>query len=224
LGEPFVDTPSSVIEKLLDRAAAIEKPIARATVPVEVSVLSPAETHTSDLPGVFLAPAIPENLLATVASRIALASLKGRLDGVTFDHLRGLLDGRTHFNCWAMTTASRGSFNKMRPGDIVLFSTTGTGRFTYRAIVRGKLESKLLGDLLWTITPREPWSLIYLLEEVRHIDLDKERLVSEFGYDRSFRVYGITRVQTERVRLAVERRGGLEAAFSAAVAPSESSD
>jgi hypothetical protein len=71
-------------------------------------------------------------------------------------------------------------FDMMRARDIVLFTSRETGRFTYRAVVREKLESKLL-------------------------------------------FMASTRVQTERVRLAVQRRGGLEGVFSAVVAPSESS-
>jgi hypothetical protein len=120
-----------------------------------------------------------------------------------------------------MTTAKRGSFNKMRPGDTVLFTTRRTGRFTYKAVVTGKLESKTLGHLLWPETAKESWSLIYLLEKVRRINLDKEPLVCEFGYERSFPVYGITRVQDERVRLALERRGSLDEVLSAAEAASE---
>jgi hypothetical protein len=88
--------------------------------------------------------------------------------------------------------------------------------------VTGKLERRLLGHLLWPITPGASWALIYLLEEVRRIDISKEQLVCEFGYERSFPVYGITRVQNERVRLAVERRGSLDAALSAAAAASKS--
>src|SRR5687768_9471233 len=71
-------------------------------------------------------------------------------------------------------------FDMIRARDIVLFTLRETGRFTYRAVVREKLESKLL-------------------------------------------FMASTRVQTERVRLAVLRRGGLEGVFSAVVAPAESS-
>lgn len=78
------------------------------------------------------------------------------------------------------------------------------------------------GHLLWPETAKESWALIYLLEEVNRIDIGKEQLVCEFGYERSFPVYGITRVQDERVRLAIERRGSLDAVFSAAEAASKS--
>jgi hypothetical protein len=31
------------------------------------------------------------------------------------------------------------------------------------SIVTGKIESQPLGDILWPITPNQPWSLVYLL-------------------------------------------------------------
>jgi hypothetical protein len=103
----------------------------------------------------------------------------------------------------------------MHVGDLVLFTPKGTGRFTYRGTVTGKIESQSLGNSLWPVNSGRPWSLVYLLHDVRSIDLSKERLLAEFKYSPSFPVYGITRVDPERVKSAVEARGSLDAVLKA---------
>jgi len=215
LSEPLVDTPSSVIERLLDQVSTPSAALRPTRIQDQEGVPSAILRETAD-PGLFLAPASPENLQTSVERAISLEDIRSRLDSPTLELLRKRLGGAKSFQCWAMTASSRGSFDKMRIGDIVLFTPRGTGRFTYRATVSSKFESQRLGDVLWQITPGKPWSLIYLLEGVRRTDLDKEHLVAELGYDRSFRVYGITRVEPARLSVAVARRGSLEAVLGAA--------
>lgn len=214
LSEPLVDTPNSVIERLLESATAAgpkgsTQPGAPAPRARQVTAAG------GDSPGLFLAPASAENIAATISRGVRVSDIVGRLDAATAELLRRHVEGE-RFHCWAMTVSSRGTFDNMSVGDLVLFTPKGTGRFTYRATVAGKLESQTLGDLLWSVTPGKPWSLIYLLSDVRRVDIDKERLVAEFGYDRSFRVFGITRVQSERMRSALTRRGSLESVLRAA--------
>jgi hypothetical protein len=215
LSVPLVDTPNSVIQRLLDQVGTPAD--TAATKPVrERGVDGLAVNSESIDPGLFLAPASTENLEVSVAQAISLDEVRTRLDPKIVALLRSQLGEAKSFHCWAMTSSSRATFDKMHVGDIVLFTPRRTGRFTYRATVSAKLESQQLGDLLWRITPGKPWSLIYLLEGVRRIDVDKERLVAELGYDRSFRVYGITRVEPARLKAAIARRGTLEAVLSGA--------
>lgn len=136
---------------------------------------------------------------------------KQRLSPPSRERQKTLLKGREDFHAWTMTANSQGTYDNMRVGDLVLFAPKGTGRFTWRGTVRGKLESRALGEVLWPFDAAHPWSLVYLLEDVRQTNYSKERLVAEFGYDRGFRGYGITRVGPERVRGAITRHGSLEA-------------
>jgi len=216
LGEPLVDTPNSVIERLLHQVAAASSPPGE--VPTRrngvVSTSEPNESHQST--GLFLAPANAENIKATLTNAVSIEALEERLNAQTVVSLKAALDGRRSFHCWAMTTSSRGTYDNMKAGDLVIFTPKGTGRFTYRACVLAKIESQALGELLWSVTPGRPWSLIYVLHDVRPINVSKEKLVSEFGYDRSFPVYGITRVAPERLHSALARRGNLEAVLEAA--------
>ena len=218
LSVPLVDTPNSVIERLLQIAKSASGHAQRDTPASPPRSTGNVVTTGQGVPGVFLAPASEENIRRTVAHAVPLSRIEGRLDAATFARLKLLLGGRSEFHAWAMTGSSRGTYNKMRDGDIVLFVPNGTGRFTYRAMVAGKIESEQLGELLWPIDPAHPWSLVYLLDDVRSINLSKQRLVTELGYDPSFRVYGITRVKAELVSRAAVRHGSLDNLLKAAAA------
>ena len=218
LSEPLVDTPNSVIERLLDERLSAEATSTLETT-TDVSAVAPSpnidKSNQYETRGVFLAPATAENIELTVANSVALSSLESRLDRNTLTTLRNALGGKSAFHCWATTTASRSIFDAMKAGDLVLFTPRATGRFTYRATVTKKIESQALGDALWPIIPDNHWCLVFLLEDVRPISLVKGRLVAEFGYDPKFPVYGITRVGPERQASAVARRGSLENVLSA---------
>jgi hypothetical protein len=214
LSEPLVDTPNSVIGRLIAQATSFATPTKDDG---EQESQATAE-QASWLPGLFLAPSTADNLSATVLRPVLLRDLEARLDRSSLSQLHRELHGVSSFHCWAMTVSSRGTFAKMRVGDLVLFTPKGTGRFQYRARVAGKLESQRLGDALWRFTPGKHWSLIYLLEDVQSIDLIKHRLLAHLGYDSSFAVYGITRVRPDRLKTAIERFGSLEGLLASASA------
>lgn len=164
----------------------------------------------------FLAPASGENLESTVRKSVYLKDIESRLDLATLTKLRAILSESSSFRCWAMTSPRRSFFNKMRAGDLVLFTPRGTGRFKYQARVSAKLESQPLGDLLWTVVPGKPWSLIYFLEDVKSVEIGKQRLIAELGYNPTFDVPGITPVDSSKLRAAIVRHGSLEGLLAAA--------
>src|SRR4029077_8901587 len=86
------------------------------------------ETLHAGMPGLFLAPASVENMNVTLTRAVSIGALEGRLDAETLAILQSRLKGASHFHCWAMTASSRGAFEKMKPGDIVLFTPKSTGR------------------------------------------------------------------------------------------------
>ena len=57
--------------------------------------------------------------------------------------------------------------------------------------------------------PGLPWELIYFLEDVTHINVLKESLVSALGYDQGYVVPGIVRVSSERVKNVVDVYGSI---------------
>ena len=165
LSEPLVDTPSTVIERLVDKTlspeavdtsnSVIERLVNQA-VPqraermlLQVRAVPQAHGITgARSQGVFLAPASEENIKTTISRAVPLSAVEQRLDPKTLEKLRTSLGGKSAFHCWAMTASSRGSYDNMQNGDLVLFTPKGTGRFTYRGIVTGKIESQTLGDIL----------------------------------------------------------------------------
>jgi hypothetical protein len=109
----------------------------------------------------------------------------------------------------------------MKSGDVVLFSLKNTGRFDYRGVVVGTVESPELGAAIWPSQPGLPWSLVYLLSDVRRLRVSKAALNSEFGYESGYRVPGIIRVNKDAVKRAMVRHGSLDALLAATSRESE---
>jgi hypothetical protein len=130
---------------------------------------------------------VSPGLLAPHVSKEDLAEIQSRagMDGI---------------RCWAMTPTNRAYFNAMRPGDMVLLSESGTGRFTHYAQVTSKLESKPFGDALWPFKGERPWELIYFLRNIRRISIPKAELVKKLGYEPGYAVAGTMLVQEERIQ------------------------
>ncbi|WP_438026381.1 HNH endonuclease [Sorangium sp. So ce233] len=99
-----------------------------------------------------------------------------------------------------MTVTKRRTFDAMVPGDDVLMTTKGTGRFTRYAQVTFKVENRGLGEHLWPVRGERPWELIYFLRNIREIDVDKSKLVADLGYEPTFQVFGAIRVQDEMLQ------------------------
>jgi hypothetical protein len=114
-------------------------------------------------------------------------------------------------HCWAMTRGSLAKFTKMAPGDVVLFSQKASGKFNYLAHVIFKVESEALGRAVWSFVPGEPWRLIYFVEGVEGVDIDKVQLVTELGYDRNYVVPGVVCVPPVRLDPIIDRYGTVTA-------------
>ncbi|MBZ4418361.1 HNH endonuclease [Myxococcus sp. RHSTA-1-4] len=117
--------------------------------------------------------------------------------------------GAEGIRCWAMTSALRASFEKMQPGDLVLLSESGTGRFTYAAWVTFKLENKTLGDALWPFKGQNSWELIYFLRDIQPLDVPKADLVKQLGYQDNYKVYSTIRVQDTKLQAFEDQHGSL---------------
>jgi hypothetical protein len=212
VSEPLIDTPSRVIDRLLlhyeSRAgAAIRPPTQPSRSPAAGVDSAPAIGST---PNLFLAPARATNLRESLERSISVDAAARHLNRQQLAQLRDALGSANEFRCWAASEGKIAYFDAMRSNDLVLFAETGTARFTYSARVVTKLISEPLGVALWPDVPGLPWKLIYVLDEVRPIQISKPRLVTELGYASTYPVYGFIRVTTDRVREVVAKYGDLD--------------
>lgn len=186
--EPFVDTPSSVIEKLLNYYESSQ------------SQPEMAHAHTSQdrkenpVRNIFLAPASDENIQKTIRGSVRLTSIAHLLSEEERQVLQSSTKNTEALKCWAMTEGSRSKFNEMAPGDLVLFTAKDSGRFQYSGEVVSKIDSERLGKHLWDFVPTKPWKLVYFLDNIQAININKTRLIAALGYNKNYVVPGITKV------------------------------
>jgi len=198
---PLVDTPATVIERMIEYYEQKNKP--ETIIPVSNTNVDADEV------GLYLAPASDENLQATIVGSKQINIAKENLQEKQYKDLSLALKGRSNFKCWAMTKNSRSKYSAMKNGDWVLFTSKGTGRFTYCGRVVHKQESLTLGHALWSVVPGLPWELIYFLDDVTRINVPKENLVSALGYDSGYVVPGIIRVSSARTQAVINQYGNI---------------
>lgn len=201
LAEPLVDTPSSVIDKLLDK---YESSL------TQNKSNEPMNKHVSNsTESLFLVPADKSNIKLSIQKRVKVKDAIRFLSSKEKKKLETILVHDESFNCWAMTESNQSTFKSMKEGDRVLLSEKGTGKFNYTGIVKGKIESKSLGNNLWSFTPGKPWSLIYVLDNIKPVNIDKQKMVKILGYKENYWVPGVIRVQEENLKLALTNYGNI---------------
>jgi hypothetical protein len=212
--KPLVDTPGSVISRLLDyyeeHAEGASK--SEEVNPMYATQLRVREPQTST-PNLFLAPATKENVKATIEGSVSLEEAARYVRADQLASLQRALGDKITFRCWAMTEGSRTYFQNMRRSDIVLLTVKSSGRFEYKGTILTKLESASLGNALWSETQDKPWELIYVFEDVKKINIRKSQLVSELGYQPGYVVPGVIRVDPVRVLRARGQGGTVDDVF-----------
>lgn len=202
--EPFVDTPSSVIERLLNYYESSQ------SRPGSASAQAPAERKENTVRNLFLAPASDENLRKTIINSVCLSSIAPFLSDEERQTLQVGAKNVNTLKCWAMTEGSRSKFNEMSPGDLVLFTAKDSGKFQYAGEVVAKIDSEKLGRFLWDFVPTKPWKLVYFLENVRTVNISKTSLVTALGYDKNYVVPGITKVNPIARDTILAQHGSIE--------------
>ncbi len=155
---------------------------------------------------VFLVPADRSNLEASIEGSVDYQLISNHLPETAAQIRR--LSGLGGIHCWAMTNNRAKEFNFMQTGDDVLFSESGTGKFTHYGQVVFKAKSESLGKALWPYRPSGEWENIYFLRNIQRIDIDKEELVVKLGYEPTFKVPGVIHIKEERLA-EFERKFGL---------------
>jgi hypothetical protein len=214
LGEPLVDTPSSVIERVVEHYEKSAQPRndGSPAIRLQAEPSSPVVTvseHLADF-NLFLVPARSMNLAATIRNPVPLQVAQGILTEDQFTALATAVSPATDFRCWATNQQNRALFERMRPGDAVLLTEKGTGKFNYRATIATKLVSEKLAARLWPDVPGLPWKFIYVLKALTRISVRKEAVVAALGYDPSFWVPGHIHVNSSRVYSILAKHGSLD--------------
>ncbi|MCC6795863.1 MAG: hypothetical protein IT366_12165 [Candidatus Hydrogenedentes bacterium] len=188
LAEPLVDTPATVIRKLLDAhesGTVKSKEISSASTDDNLPIFRSEAWKKSPCQNLFLAPATTKNLKATLEHPIPIKLIESAITAGDQDTLRNAIGMVPNVRCFAVQESSASQFHEMSAGDLVLFAEEGTGKFEYAGRVIAKLRRKELGTRLWN----DPsWSLIYFLdpEQTWRIKCDKKSVIKECGYDENF--------------------------------------
>ena len=117
-------------------------------MPIPATV-DPSYTHKSISPNLFLAPAKQDNLDKTIKQSVSLENIQRFLSNNDIKALQSHYNNPDFLHCWAMTESRRSVFINMKEGDIVLLTTTGSGKFEYYGEIAFKTDNKALGDYLW---------------------------------------------------------------------------
>jgi hypothetical protein len=169
---------------------------------------------------IYLVPASSENIATSLDRALPVERLTGYLSKADIGEIQAR-GGAEGIRCWAMTLGKRSEFDRMEPGDEVLFSESGTGLVTRYAQVTYKVENKALGDSLWPYVPGNPWEFIYFLRNVQTIRVPKSKVVVALTYSPTFEIAGATRVRADRLAQFTAQHGTMAKWLGVAPVPGE---
>ncbi|WP_457653116.1 hypothetical protein [Rhodocaloribacter sp.] len=222
LAEPLVDTPASVIERLLDfyqehkhKDEGKEKMKKETLKSSQSKSNEPTVTYNREERNLFLVPASEENIRETILKKVHLNEVQARLTPDQREYLSRILGDGDDFYCWAMTEGKRSEFEAMKKGDIVLMTVKNTGQFNFKGTVIGKIENEELGKLLWNFVPNDSWRLIYFIDKIEQISCDKETLVRAIGYKENFAVPGVIKVKPDFKNAILSEYGSIDSFIEA---------
>ncbi len=145
----------------------------------------------------WLIPATRANLEKSIEASIDLELAKQYLSNDFISNLQKYSNNQKGIYCWGLSKNSTKLFDDMRPGDEVLITEKGTGKFTYYAEIIDKTINPDLALKLWPFIGKAPWEYIYFLTNIKKIDKDKKEIVKDFGYSEHFAVSGSIKVRDE---------------------------
>lgn len=91
--------------------------------------------------------------------------------------------------------ANVSTWSSMAPGDWVLFYLDGLFSVCGRVVVRE--HSPAVADRLWGSAGGETWEYMYLLDEIRQVDIPRLAAWEKLGYRPGFHLRGFTRVDRD---------------------------
>ena len=158
---------------------------------VEREIIKEANSNIEAcLPTVTLQPArradtiVSANLQQTIYRKVSLETLEPYVDQKTFDDISETY-GSSGFHCWGTTLFNRSKFLRITAGSTVLFC--GDGMAYFSGVITHKIESKRLAEKLWkTKTGKEPFELIYLIQDLNPQEINIKELTKVIGYNKDF--------------------------------------
>jgi hypothetical protein len=163
----------------------------------------------------FLVPAHKDNIDKSIAKRVPWDLLEEQLPS-RIAELKECYRDSDPVHCWAMTENKKSVFSRMQPGDLVLITEEGTGKFNYGGVIVLTMEcAPGFGNALWAFTSNKPWTLVFFLKDVVQIDIEKRRLVTALGYDPNYWVPGVLRVRPEGLKKLTRSYGSIAEAIEA---------
>lgn len=235
--EPLVDTPATVIERMLDYYERQQRKSENLRGPQNQQLRSmnvKLESHLSKhlladavlnepfgdfeypviTPSLFLAPASKDHVEATVTRTVPYAKAERLILPRQRIQLKRAIEDASTFHCYGMSESNRSVFELMRPGDYVLITVTRSGQFNFLARVVTKFESEQLGRELWPVEDgsddRDTLSLIYAIEDIQEVTIEKAKLNKALGYSQKYALKAAMRVDPKRLEPHLVRFGSVE--------------
>ena len=162
---------------------------------------------------IFLAPRSNEtsykNFLSTIDSGVDYSVVEPHLD----DEGKKILGGKGKLYVWGNKETKKGSWDKMEPGDLILFykgreGEEKAGKFLYAGTLLYKQHSKALGLALWPPKPKEePWPCVFFLDNLKPIYIPIAEIIEMAGYESNFIVYGFMPLNEQGTKHILEKYG-----------------
>ena len=130
---------------------------------------------------IFLAPRSHEtaydNLQSTIENGIPYSKVAAFLD----ENGQKVLSGYSKVYAWGNVASKKGSWDLMKPGDLILFYAHKEFVFAGRCLYKQLSED--LSDALWPRSPRngnKPWSCVFFVHDIRPISIPLA-IINEIG-------------------------------------------
>ncbi len=165
---------------------------------------------------IFLAPRSNEtsykNFLSTIESGVDYSIIEPHLD----EQGKQLLASEDKIFAWGTKDSKKSSWEKLLPGDVVLFykgreGEEREGKLVYAGRLLYKQNSKALGTSLWPPkTGEEPWTCIFFLNDLKPVYIPITDIADFAGYSRNLIVQGFMPINEDGVNAILAKFGDVD--------------
>lgn len=160
---------------------------------------------------IFLAPRSNETSHQNFASTIEEGVAYSLVEPYLSETDKQTLSGSPTLKVWGCKEKLRSRWERMKPGDYVLFYAKG--RFNYSARVVLPTFNEALGRVLWPNSKTgEPWSCLFFIDQVQETQIPIKSLQGFAGYEPTWtRVQGFMKLNKAGTEAIIEQFGSIEA-------------
>jgi len=127
------------------------------------------------------------------------------------NHLKLFFQSKKKICAWGCVDNLKGSWDKMREGDYVLFYVKGIFKFYGKVLC--KQYSDQLSDALWPRKNKNAWGSVFFLDDIREISIPLETLSKIAGYKDNFVPQKFQELKEEAVEKILREYGSMENFF-----------